>query len=296
MRLCSVRGDDGLFVALRSDDEWVDLTKAISSASDRFAWVERCPDITIERILNNTPNLVEALGAFLLDLAADGRLEQYRIGEPEDLLAPITRPSKIVALGRNYAAHAAEAGYEPPEEPVIFAKAPSSIIGPGEEVVNPGSVTRLDPEIEMAVVLGRRAKDVSEDEAMAYVAGYTILNDMTARDRQMRDIEAGDPWFLTKSYDTFTPLGPYLVLTDEVPDPHGLRITLYVDDEVRQDASTSHCIFKTAEIISYVSSIMTLEPGDVIATGTPGGIAPVHRGDTMRCVIDGLGTLVNRIA
>jgi 2-keto-4-pentenoate hydratase/2-oxohepta-3-ene-1,7-dioic acid hydratase in catechol pathway len=296
MRLCSVRGGEGLFVALRFEDDWIHLTKAMSGALDCFPWAERWPDITIEQILNHTPNLVESLGPFLRDLAVDGRLEQYRIEEPKDLLAPITRPSKIVALGRNYAAHAAEAGYEPPDEPIIFAKAPSSIIGPGEEVIYPDTVTRLDPEIEMAVVVGRRAKDVAEDEAMAFVAGYTILNDMTARNRQMRDIEAGDPWFLTKSYDTFTPLGPYLVMTDEISDPHNLQITLTVNDEVRQDASTSHCIFKTARVISYISSIMTLEPGDVIATGTPGGIAPVQRGDTMRCEIGGLGTLVNRIA
>nr|MBC7245864.1 fumarylacetoacetate hydrolase family protein [Chloroflexota bacterium] len=210
-------------------------------------------------------------------------------------LAPVTRASKILALGRNYRAHAEEGGYAVPNEPIFFAKASSSIIGPGANIIYPDGVQRLDPEIELAVVIGRKAKFVPEDRAMEYVAGYTIVNDVTARDMQRRDIQKMKPWLRSKSFDTFCPIGPYLVLTDEIADPHNLELALRVNGEIRQRSNTAMCLFKIPHLIAYISKHMTLEPGDVIATGTPEGIAPINRGDLVECTISGIGSLVNRV-
>lgn len=295
MRLCAARQYGKSFVGLGWKDRWLNLSQAVQVHPDRFPWLESCPVLRNEEILWHVRDLSDTLAAFWQDLEQAGTLRSYQIEEPLDLLPPITRPTKILALGRNYQAHADETGFKPPDEPLFFAKAPSSIIGPGADIVYPGVVERLDPEIELGVVIGTRAKDVPEDTAMDYVAGYTIVNDVTARAMQFRDIEERKPWFRTKSFDTFTPLGPYLVLKDEVPDPHDLSITLRVNGQVRQDALTAHCIFTVPQIVHYLSTFMTLEPGDLIATGTPGGIAPIERGDLVECTITGLGTLANRV-
>ncbi len=295
MRLCYARQAGEPFVGLGEGERWINLSEAIQAHADRFAWLKRCPEPLIEDMLRNEEDLPGLLTRFWEDLERAGALQPYEIEPPRELMAPITRPSKIVALGRNYQAHADETGFSAPEEPLFFAKAPSSIVGPGASIVYPDVVTRLDPEIELGVVMGRKAKDVPESEVMEYIAGYTILNDVTARDMQFRDMAEGKSWFRTKSFDTFTPMGPYLVLKDEIPDPHDLRITLRVNGQVRQDSSTACCIFKVPQIVHYISTFMTLEPGDVVATGTPGGIAPLERGDLVECSITGLGTLANRV-
>jgi len=295
MRLCYAREGDGSFVGLESEERWFNLSMAIKAHLDRFPWLGSCPAMRIEDILANVPDLGGTLAELLNHLDSSGTSGTYRIDAPQELLAPITRPSKIIGLGRNYLGHAQETGLSVPDEPLIFAKAPSSIIGPGADIVYPPAVTRLDPETELGFVIGRRAKDVPEDDAMEYVAGYTIVNDVTARDMQMRDVAEGKAWFRTKSFDTFTPMGPYLVLRDEIKNPHDLRITLRVNGEVRQDSSTALCIFKIPQIIHNISTFMTLEPGDVVATGTPEGIAPLQRGDVLECTITGLGTLVNQV-
>jgi len=295
MRLCSACQHGKSFVGLGWKDRWLNLSQAIQAHPARFSWLDSCPVLRIEEILWYVRDLAGTLSAFWQDLEQDGILHTYQVEEPLDLLPPITRPTKILALGRNYQAHADETGFSPPDEPLFFAKAPSSIVGPGNGVVYPTIVQRLDPEIELGVVIGTRAKDVPADEAMEYVAGYTIVNDVTARAMQFRDIEEHKPWFRSKSFDTFMPLGPYLVLKDEIPDPHDLRITLRVNGEVRQDAPTAHCIFTVPQIVHYISTFMTLEPGDLITTGTPGGIAPIGRGDVVECTITGLGTLSNPV-
>lgn len=295
MRLCYAHRAGRPFVGLGAGEQWIDLSEAMQVHADRFPWFKPSTGPLIEELLRNEEDLLGRLAGFWDDLDRTGALQPRLIDTPGDLLAPITRPSKIVALGRNYQAHADETGFTAPEEPLFFAKAPSSIIGPGADIVYPVMVTRLDPEIELGVVIGRRAKDVPEDRAMDHVAGYTIVNDVTARAMQFRDIEEHKPWFRAKSFDTFTPLGPYLVLKDEIPDPHDLRITLRVNGQARQDALTAHCIFRVPEIVHYICTFMTLEPGDLIATGTPGGIAPIERGDLIECTITGLGTLANRV-
>jgi len=211
------------------------------------------------------------------------------------LLAPIPRPPKIFGLGLNYAAHAAESGREPPEHPIVFAKAPTCVVGHNERVVIKRGVGRVDPEVELAVVIGRAGADIAEGAAMRHVAGYTIMNDVTARDMQRRDLDRSHPWLRSKSIDTFGPMGPWIVTPDEIPDPHALDIEIRVNGTVRQHANTRQMIFPIPRLIAFISQYIRLEPGDVISTGTPEGIAPVAPGDVMECTIEGIGTLRNPV-
>jgi 2-keto-4-pentenoate hydratase/2-oxohepta-3-ene-1,7-dioic acid hydratase in catechol pathway len=198
------------------------------------------------------------------------------------------RPSKIVAVGRNYVAHAKELGHEIPTEPLIFLKPTSSIVGDEDDVVYPKASRRVDHEAELAVVIGRRCKDVNEGDAFDYVRGYTCANDVTARDLQ----ETDDQWTRAKGFDTFCPLGPEIV---EGLDPSALRVVARVNGEVRQDGHTSDMLFPVPVLVAYISSVMTLEPDDVILTGTPPGVGPVQRGDIMEVEVEGIGVLRNRV-
>lgn len=209
---------------------------------------------------------------------------------------PIARPNKIIALGRNYMAHIRELQHEVPKEPLFFSKAPSSLIGHEENIVIPEWLnSRVDHEAELAVIIGKPCKNVSENNAMEYVAGYTILNDVTARDLQKEDIDHGNPWFRSKSIDTFCPLGPYFVPADEIEDPHDLELQLKVNGEIRQHSNTKHMIFTIPKVISTISKYMTLHPGDIIATGTPEGVSPIKENDLIEITITKLGTLRNRV-
>jgi 2-keto-4-pentenoate hydratase/2-oxohepta-3-ene-1,7-dioic acid hydratase in catechol pathway len=218
------------------------------------------------------------------------------------LLAPLPRPPKIVCTGLNYTDHVAEAatvGLPAPEKPPIFFKVSSVVIGPGEPIVHPPTTQQLDYEGELAVVIGRRAKAVPREQALGYVAGYTIMNDVSARDLQFA--KSGGLG-LGKNFDTSAPMGPYIALTDELPDASDLRLRTYVNGALRQDARTSMLIFDVPTIIAFVSQQLTLEPGDVIATGTPAGVGfarkpPVwlRAGDVVRIEIDGLGALENPV-
>lgn len=210
------------------------------------------------------------------------------------LCAPVSRPSKIICIGLNYADHAKETGAATPEEPIIFFKATSSITGPNDPVVIPPGSTKTDWEVELAVVIGKKASYVSEAEAMEHVAGYCLHNDYSEREFQL---ERGGQWVKGKSCDTFAPLGPWVVTPDEIPDINHLRLWLTVNGETMQDGNTSNLIFKIPTLISYVSQFMSLLPGDIISTGTPAGVAlgmPTPRylkaGDVVACGIDGLGS------
>ena len=200
------------------------------------------------------------------------------------------RPSKIVCLGRNYAEHAKELGHEVPEEPVIFLKPPSALVGPNQAIILPRKSKHVDHEVELAVIIGKRAKGVRAEKAMDYVLGYTILLDITARDLQWEAKRKGLPWTVAKGFDTFAPIGPRIVDRRELRIDD-LEIGLKVNGEVRQLARTSEMIFKVPEIIEYVSGIMTLEPGDIIATGTPAGVGPLRHGDKVEAWIKGIGKL-----
>jgi 2-keto-4-pentenoate hydratase/2-oxohepta-3-ene-1,7-dioic acid hydratase in catechol pathway len=198
------------------------------------------------------------------------------------------RPSKIVAVGLNYVAHARELGQEVATEPLIFLKPTSAIVGDQDDVVYPKASLRVDHEAELAVVIGRRCKDVNEGDAFDYVRGYTCANDVTARDLQ----ESDDQWTRAKGFDTFCPLGPRVV---ENLDPSSLRVVARVNGEVRQDGHTSDMHFGVPSLVAFISGVMTLEPGDVILTGTPPGVGPVQRGDLMEVEIEGIGVLRNRV-
>jgi 2-keto-4-pentenoate hydratase/2-oxohepta-3-ene-1,7-dioic acid hydratase in catechol pathway len=205
-----------------------------------------------------------------------------------DLLAPVTRPGKVVAIGRNYREHVGEEGVDPPPAPLVFSKWPSSVVGPGADIRwDPALTAQVDYEAELAVVIGRRARHVSVADALDHVLGYTCLNDVSARDIQFGDGQ----WVRGKSLDTFCPMGPVLVTADEIGDPQALAISCRVGSEIVQEANTAQMYFSVAEIISYCSAAFTLEPGDVIATGTPGGVGvfrkpPRFLGDGDRVVVE----------
>ena len=209
---------------------------------------------------------------------------------------PIARPSKIVCLGRNYEAHAKELHHAVPDEPLFFSKAPSSLIPHEGTVIIPKWLEgRVDHEAELAVIIGMTAKDITPDQAAEHIAGYSILNDITARDMQKNDMEKRQPWFRSKSLDTFCPMGPFFMPASEIEDPHDLEIRLLVNGEERQKSSTASMIFTISDIVSSLSRYMTLLPGDIIATGTPEGVSPIHNGDIVEVSITGFGTLRNRV-
>lgn len=203
-------------------------------------------------------------------------------------------PTKIVAIGRNYAEHAEEMRSEIPKEPVIFLKPPSSLIGPNSTIVLPEMSKRVEHEVELAVIMGKRAKNVPEEDAMDHVFGYTILLDITARDIQAEAKKRGLPWSVSKGFDTFAPVGPRIALRDEI-NPYNLDIWLKVNGELRQRGNTSDMLFKIPRLIAYISNIMTLEPGDIIATGTPKGVGPIEDGDVIEAYVEGIGTLVEKV-
>jgi 2,4-didehydro-3-deoxy-L-rhamnonate hydrolase len=222
--------------------------------------------------------------------------ETVSLGEAR-LHAPIVRPAKIICIGLNYEDHAAETGREIPEKPVVFAKYPNTIVGPGEPIRIPPITGQVDYEAELVVVIGRAAKNVPEEEALEYVFGYTNGNDVSSRDLQFSE---GGQWTRSKSLDTFAPIGPYVATRDEIPDPQSLSIRCVLNGEVVQDGTTSKMIFSVAELISFLSTGMTLVPGDVIFTGTPAGVGFVRDpelfmkpGDEVTVEIEGLGSLTN---
>jgi len=200
-----------------------------------------------------------------------------------ELRAPVA-PSKIVCIGRNYAAHAKELGNEVPKEPLLFLKPPSSLIGPGETVVLPPESERVEHEAELGVVIGRRVKRIPRDEAMSAVFGYTCVCDVTARDLQKKDGQ----WSRAKGFDTFCPVGPWI---ETSLDPRDVGIRCLVDGAVRQDGRTSNMIFDVAALVAYVSNAFTLEPGDLIVTGTPEGVGPIAPGNRVSVAIEGIGSL-----
>lgn len=200
------------------------------------------------------------------------------------------RPTKIVAVARNYKAHAEEMNADLPKEPSLFLKPPSSLLANGGKVLLPQSSTRIDHEVELAVVMKSRAKRITTEYVKENVLGYTILVDVTARDIQAEAKKTGMPWTVAKGYDTFAPIGPRIVPVDEI-DEKNLDIWLKINGVYKQRGNTNQMIFSVEELVSHISHIMTLEPLDVIATGTPSGVGPMHDGDTIEAGIENIGTL-----
>lgn len=232
---------------------------------------------------------LEQLAQFLKD--NEGKLEQ--ISKDERLGSPIARPSKIVCIGLNYVDHARETNANIPAEPIIFMKSTTAMVGPNDDIIIPKNSVKTDWEVELAVVIGKKASYVEESEALDYVAGYALHNDVSEREFQ---IERGGTWDKGKGCDTFAPIGPFLATPDEVGDVDNLRLWLKVNGETMQDGNTSDFIFNVPNVVSYVSQFMTLLPGDVISTGTPAGVGlgfkpPIYLkpGDVVELGIDNLG-------
>jgi 2-keto-4-pentenoate hydratase/2-oxohepta-3-ene-1,7-dioic acid hydratase in catechol pathway len=252
------------------------------------------------------PPLPADLGALLAAERA-GRLAAMAASAPETarvrldqvrLVAPVPRPSKIIGIGLNYRDHAAETGQELPAKPTVFAKFPNTLTGPYDPIVLPALSNAVDYECELGVVIGRRAQSVPEDEALSYVGGYLAVNDVSARDVQGWTSQ----WTLGKSFDTFAPAGPFLVTAADVPDPQNLEIETRVNGVTVQHSSTANMVFSVAALVSQLSAVMTLEPGDIIATGTPGGIGAaqdpprfLRAGDIVEVEIERLGCLRNPV-
>lgn len=230
--------------------------------------------------------------ARVAEVTEPGSIENVRLGPP------VTAPGKIVCLGKNYAEHAREGGFDTPSAPLLFAKAASALNGPQDDICLPETSGQVDWEVELAVVMGRQGKRIPAARAMDHIAGFTVMNDVSGRQAQFGDGQ----WFRGKSFDTFAPLGPALVTADEIPDLSDLTLTASVNGRVMQTGNTRDLIFDIPAIIAYVSRDMTLMPGDVISTGTPAGVGifrdpPITLavGDVVECRIDAIGALVNRV-
>jgi len=214
------------------------------------------------------------------------------------LEAPVLRPPKLLAIGLNYADHVAEAGLDTPVHPTVFNKQSTCVVGPTDPVHMPRASSALDYEGEFAFVIGRRCRHVSRDDAPDVIAGYCVFDDVTVRDWQLRI----PTWTIGKSFDTHGPLGPWIVTPDEIRDPHQLRLRTFVNDELRQDSNTKQLIFDCFALVEHLSTAFTLEPGDVVSTGTPGGVGIAQKppkllvsGDVVRIEIEGIGQIENRV-
>jgi 5-oxopent-3-ene-1,2,5-tricarboxylate decarboxylase/2-hydroxyhepta-2,4-diene-1,7-dioate isomerase len=210
-------------------------------------------------------------------------------------------PTKILCLGVNYTDHIEETKLEVPKEPLIFPKMLNCLITDGQPIIYPKLLynnpkyNRIDYEVELAFLIKERCKNVEAKNAFNYIMGYTVFNDITARKMQTKDITSNKPWFRSKSFDTFGPIGPRIVTDSEIGDPHNLKIELRVNGEIRQSSNTKYLLFKIPEILEYITRFFTMEIGDIVATGTPSGIGPVNPGDIIEATIEKIGTLTNRV-
>lgn len=281
MKLCTFFRDDAPLVGVVTDDGIVDLS-------------ESAPELPAEMTA-----LLAAGEPALRRAAAAASAARARIPLDSVRLAPpILRPPKFLAVGLNYADHVAEAGLETPKLPTIFNKQSTCVAGPTDPVHMPRVSSALDYEGELGFVVGRRCRHVPREHAHEVIAGYLVVNDVSVRDWQLRI----PTWTMGKSFDTHGPIGPWITTADEVGDPHALSVRTWVNGELRQDSSTKNLIFDCFAIVEHLSTAFTLEPGDVVATGTPGGVGIVMKpprllsiGDVVRVEIDGLGTLENRV-
>ncbi len=313
MRLVTYQREGQARAGAQLDEQVIDLNRAYRAAAqqaetpDEWAVADaRVPTDMIGLLTGGAASLAAAQQAIAfvqrqLESDHSGALRAQGILYALDdvtLLPPVVRPGKVICLGLNYRAHAAESGMAVPQYPVLFHKVAGSLVGHNQPIVIPRSSSQVDYEAELAIIIGRRGKYIDEREALDYIAGYTIANDVSARDLQFRTSQ----WTSGKMLDTFGPLGPALVTRDDVPEPQKLAIKTILNGQVMQDGNTADMIFPIPFIVSYISQIATLEPGDVIMTGTPPGIGnartpPVFMqpGDTVTIEIEGLGKLTNPV-
>ncbi|WP_308910451.1 fumarylacetoacetate hydrolase family protein [Pseudokordiimonas caeni] len=301
--LATYRADDGAArTGIVIDDHLIDLVGAASRLGHALP-----VDATLDGLIRSWVDVdgsIKALAAVAADALKDGRLSGLVVADPS-LLLPF-HPRRVFATASNFIEHAAEMETVLAEkvnsQPYVFMKSPDSAIATGETVVIPAQVERADWEVELGVVIGKPGKRIALADAVHHIAGYVVVNDVSARDQTRRnDFPFKHDWFRGKSYDTFLPLGPWFVPRDCLGDPHAFRMGLSVNGETMQDGSTGEMIFNVFEQIQYLSAILTLQPGDVIATGTPAGVGMgrgvyLKDGDVMRAWIDGIGEIVNPVA
>lgn len=236
---------------------------------------------------------IKELSCFITDALKTSNIHAFLKGEKnydidEVKILPPVKPSKVICVGLNYRDHARELNMKIPDEPVLFIKPPTSVIGHLDPIIYPSSSKQVDYEAELAVVISKKAHHIEEKDANQYIGGYTILNDVTARDLQRKDIQ----WTRAKSFDTFCPIGPYI---ETEVNPSDLKISLKLNGNVRQDSNTKNMIFSPQRLVNFISNVMTLYPGDIIATGTPPGVGSMNVGDIVEIKVENIGTLKNPI-
>jgi len=294
MRVYSLSTETIDLLGFDDNGDMLDLTRAvmlheISKNNPIFEEPVAIEDLMLTDRFNTTylgevMNTVERYG-MKADLVVS---DEYYVNPP-------VWPGKVIALGNNYKKHIEEMGHPMPDRPVLFGKWPSTIVGHEENIIRPAAVERVDYEAELAVVIGSMTKNVPAEVAMNAVAGYTCLNDVTARSVQIGDMAKKWPWMSAKNYDTFCPLGPCVLLAGAVPEPVDIDVQSRVNGELRQNGNTRDFLFDIPTMVSYISEIMTLEPGDVITTGTPMGVGPLVPGDVVEVACSGIGVLRNSV-
>lgn len=299
MKVLSLRTEKENFIGIIYDESGriLNLTDALplyqklKNQIDDFPHIKTVTELFREQLFNID------LFKRVIDFVEKHNLMEYLfVKESFKYNAPVEFPPKFICLAKNYEEHAKEFGSKPPsEEPVIFAKSGTSVIGHLETIYIPTNVGRIDHEVELAIVIGKRGKRIKKENAWSHIAGYTIVIDVTARDIQRKDVQAQHPWFRSKSFDYFAPMGPWIVTADEIQPPIELDIKLWVNDELRQNSNTKNMIFDIPTIIESISKYMTLYPGDVISTGTPEGVGPIKPGDKIIAQIQKIGELVNYV-
>jgi 2-keto-4-pentenoate hydratase/2-oxohepta-3-ene-1,7-dioic acid hydratase in catechol pathway len=278
-----------------ADKTLINLTELVSNYEMSVLTKQPSPCTNIVEFVSRGYCEAQKTDEIMAFLQVHDLRDRLAIASSYRIVAPIPRPPKIIALGRNYALHAKESNAPVPEEPIIFGKSNSSVVGPNATIFIPTDAGRIDHEVELGVIIGKTATHVRAEEAYEYVAGYTIVLDITARDLQRSDIEKRQPWYRSKNFDTFTPIGPWVVTADEIPPPIELDIELSVNGKVRQHANTRDMIFDVSTTIEFITKYITLEVGDIISMGTPEGIGPIQDGDRIVSRIEGIGEMVNPV-
>jgi 5-oxopent-3-ene-1,2,5-tricarboxylate decarboxylase / 2-hydroxyhepta-2,4-diene-1,7-dioate isomerase len=294
MRIFSITQGDCRFLGFEDDGVLIDLTRAISFYEVVKENVMRPPVEHIEDLMYEEKCTLAYLSEVLTNVEKYGVRNDLALDGEYDVNPPVA-PGKIIALGQNYLAHVREMGHQVPREPVLFGKWPSTVIGHEEPILKPDWIGRMDFEGELAVVIGTDAWRVPASKAMQYIAGFTCLNDVTARDLQSDHIAHSLPWMISKNFETFSPIGPCLLVREAVEEPIAIQVQSRVNGKLLQDGNTGDFIFDIPTVIEYITRRMKLEAGDIISTGTPKGVGPLDPGDIVEITCEGIGTLTNPV-
>ncbi|MFC1725677.1 fumarylacetoacetate hydrolase family protein [candidate division KSB1 bacterium] len=294
MKLFSYKSKNYTSIGIKYGQHVIDFNKAyLYFNGEKSGDVKKF--LSLDEIILNHLHTRYFLSRFLNLIKKDNLWDKFKI-DSYRYLPVLSNPQKFICIGRNYIEHAAESGNKVPQSPIFFLKANSSMIAHLDKIVIPDlNLGRVDHEVELAVIIGKKGKNISKETAMNYVAGYTVVNDITARELQRSDAKKGHPWARAKSIDTFGPIGPYFVPRGYLKDPYNLRLFCKVDGEIKQDGNTKDMVFKIDDLIAYLSKFITLYPNDIIATGTVSGISEIKSGHILEAYVEKIGTLKNRV-